>query len=69
MQYPYGLCEVILAAIMTSKYHREFYPQLNFGSVEIDWDARPFVIRLQVRDLNGTVRIEQRYNILVISCD
>jgi len=60
LQYPFGLCETILSTIMTSKYNRAFYPNLNFGTVEIDWDARPFVVKLQVRDFNGTLRIEQR---------
>lgn len=61
IQYPAGLCEFILKNIMTSTYNKQFYPQLNFGSVEIDWNVQPFVIRLQIRDFNGTVRIEQRY--------
>lgn len=63
MQYPGGLCDFILEHFMTSKYHTQFYPKLNFGTVEIDWSAQPFVIRLQVRDYNGTVQAEERCEI------
>lgn len=36
------------------------FPQRNFGTIRIDWDAAPVLISLQVRDADGTVRIEEK---------
>lgn len=36
------------------------YFETNFGTVEIDWDQRDPVIRLQVRDAEGGVVLQQR---------
>jgi alkaline phosphatase D len=38
----------------------EAYRDVNFGWIEIDWTARGPSVRLQVRDVSGAVRIEQR---------
>lgn len=37
----------------------ELMTELNFGMVEIDWDAAPAVLRLQIRDRDDRVRLEE----------
>lgn len=37
----------------------ELMTELNFGMLEIDWDAAPAVLRLQVRDRDNEVRLEE----------
>jgi alkaline phosphatase D len=38
----------------------EAYRDVNFGWIEIDWSPPAPMVRLQVRDVDGRVRIEQR---------
>lgn len=35
------------------RYRSCTYGQQNFGAIEIDWDATPVVLKIEVRDVNG----------------
>lgn len=35
------------------RYSSCIYGQPNFGAIEIDWDATPVTLRIEVRDING----------------
>eukprot|EP01114_Cavostelium_apophysatum_P010594 TRINITY_DN2450_c0_g1_i1.p1 TRINITY_DN2450_c0_g1~~TRINITY_DN2450_c0_g1_i1.p1 ORF type:complete len:444 (+),score=54.98 TRINITY_DN2450_c0_g1_i1:77-1408(+) len=56
---PYGICQWFLENVMRSRYHIAHYEYKNFGTILIDWDATPVKITLQLRDLNGTVQVEE----------
>lgn len=37
-----------------------FFKFLNFGLIEIDWNSNPVILKLQVRDRNNQVQLEQQ---------
>ena len=55
-QIPFGLCEIALNKIMTSKYHQgDFYTDYNYGAIQIDWESTPIKIEVQVRGPDNKV--------------
>lgn len=45
------------------------YPWENFGMILIDWTAKPPVVRMQVRDLDGKVVLQVRHPVTFFSVD
>ena len=41
------------------------FVDLNFGLIEFNWDAAPPTVTLQVRDVNNTVRCEQKVSLVM----
>jgi len=51
-------CQYFVDSFMRSKYQiGNFFIEMNVGTIIIDWDKQE--LKLQVRDLNGTLVIEQ----------
>jgi len=52
------LCQYFIDYLWHSKYQiSNFYIEQNVGTIIIDWDKQE--LKLQVRDLNGTLALEQ----------
>jgi len=45
----------------------DHYPEVNFGSVEIDWKRRNPLISLSIHDVNGNVVLENKFRLTDIS--
>ena len=45
----------------------DHYPEVNFGSVEIDWKRRNPLISLSIHDVNGSVVLENKFRLTDIS--
>ena len=59
----FGLGSWILNTFFRSSYQITgpkggFSPDLNFGVLEIDWDAQPRTVSVQIRDRTGYVQLE-----------
>ncbi len=39
------------------------FTDLNFGMIEIDWNAKPIALTLEVRDVRGNVKLRQRSSV------
>lgn len=58
-----------------SKYQAtDFYEFFNFGSIEVDWEAKPVTVKLQVRNQDGGVvrekilKLDEKYEVLNSHC-
>lgn len=65
LQAPFGLGTWILNTLFRSSYQITgekggFFAELNFGTLEIHWDAEPRYVDVHVRDVNGTSRLHTK---------
>ncbi|WP_242072621.1 alkaline phosphatase D family protein [Microcoleus sp. FACHB-68] len=74
---PYPLYEITSSGLTHSweklekepnKYRQgQFFKYLHFGLMEIDWNSKPVLLKLQIRDENNQVKLEQKVNLSELS--
>lgn len=74
---PYPLYEITSSGLTHSweKLEKEpnqyrqgnFFKELHFGLMEIDWNSKPVSLKLQIRDKKNQVQLEQKVNLSELS--
>jgi len=72
---PLPVCRFFLNNFFVSKYQvSDFYEFFNFGTIEVDWEAKPVTVKLQVRNSGGDVvreqilKLDDKYEVLNSHC-